>query len=201
MKPRQVALYGGSFCPPHVAHLLAASYALATGLDEVWVAPVYAHRFDKPLLAPFAKRVQWCQQTFAQLGSRVTVLSTERELAIAGGTGATLDLVRHLQHQHPDVRLRLLVGSDVLADRLRWHRWHELEQLAPPLVIPRPGKPVPADFAGEVLPLSLADVSSSDLRERLQQRLDLRGWLHADVARDPDLVRHFGPQQTGGDAD
>lgn len=188
---KRVALYGGSFCPPHLAHLLAATYALGYGLDEVWVLPVYEHRLGKPMAADFATRLRWCQQTFAPLGDRVQVRDDERALARAGGTGATLHLVEHLRRQHPEVSLRLLIGSDIVAERKRWLRWDELEQLAPPLVIPRAGAPLDPQFFGEVLPLPLCDVSSTMLRQRLVQRLPVRGWLSAAVAADPALVAAF----------
>jgi len=50
----EVALFGGSFDPPHVGHLLAAAYVLATEpVDELWFVPVLQHPFDKPLVAPY----------------------------------------------------------------------------------------------------------------------------------------------------
>ena len=48
---KRVAVFGGSFNPPHVAHLLAAVYALSTApIDEVLVVPVYRHPFSKSLI-------------------------------------------------------------------------------------------------------------------------------------------------------
>ena len=52
-----VAIFGGSFDPPHVGHVLAVAYARATGgFDRVLVVPTYAHSFEKTL-SPFAARV------------------------------------------------------------------------------------------------------------------------------------------------
>ena len=46
----RVALFGGSFNPPHVAHQLVALYVLETQpVDELWFVPVYEHVFGKPL--------------------------------------------------------------------------------------------------------------------------------------------------------
>lgn len=191
---KRIAVYGGSFCPPHLGHLLAATYALGYGLDEVWVFPVYQHRFAKPLQADFTTRLRWCAQTFAPLGERVVVRDDERQLVRAGGTGATLHLLHHLQRHHPDHRFRLLVGADVLAERQRWLQWDELAQLAPPLVLPRADCAVDSGFVGEVLPLAVCKVSSTQLRARLQQRLPVTGWLAADVAADPALHQAFAPQ-------
>src|SRR5712691_8284670 len=53
----EIALFGGSFDPPHVGHLLAAAYVLATEpVDELWFVPVFGHPLGKPLHAPFEHR-------------------------------------------------------------------------------------------------------------------------------------------------
>jgi len=58
---KQVALLGGSFNPPHVAHLMAAYWALATqGVAEVWLLPAFQHPFGKSLAA-FEDRVRMCE--------------------------------------------------------------------------------------------------------------------------------------------
>jgi nicotinate-nucleotide adenylyltransferase len=57
----RVAVYGGSFNPPHVAHQLALTYVLATAqVDEVWMVPTFKHPFDKAL-APFSDRAKMCE--------------------------------------------------------------------------------------------------------------------------------------------
>jgi nicotinate-nucleotide adenylyltransferase len=67
---------------------------------------------------------------------RVVVSGVEEEL---GGESLTLRTVEHLAATHPDWSLRLLVGSDVLADLPKWHRWDRIAELAPPLVLGRAG--------------------------------------------------------------
>ncbi len=62
-----LGVFGGSFDPPHVAHVLAASYALAVGnFERLLAVPVYAHAFDKKL-ASFEHRVAMCELAFAEL--------------------------------------------------------------------------------------------------------------------------------------
>ena len=49
---RSIALFGGSFDPPHLGHVLAATWVLSTsGVDELWVMPAFDHAFDKELSA------------------------------------------------------------------------------------------------------------------------------------------------------
>src|SRR5207245_3074255 len=64
----EIALFGGSFDPPHVGHLLAAAYVLAVEpIDELWLVPVYQHPFAKPLVASYEHRVALCERLATQL--------------------------------------------------------------------------------------------------------------------------------------
>ena len=63
----RVALFGGSFNPPHVGHVLAVTYALSVGLVErVLVVPVFEHALGKRL-APFEHRVEMSRRAFGWL--------------------------------------------------------------------------------------------------------------------------------------
>jgi nicotinate-nucleotide adenylyltransferase len=66
----RIALFGGSFNPPHVAHQLVALYVLETQpIDELWIVPVYTHALGKQL-ADYEHRVAMCELAAAPLGSR-----------------------------------------------------------------------------------------------------------------------------------
>ena len=59
---RRIALYGGSFNPPHAGHLLVTAYVLATcEVDGLWLMPAFRHPFGKEL-APFEDRVEMCRR-------------------------------------------------------------------------------------------------------------------------------------------
>lgn len=156
---RRVALLGGSFDPPHVAHVLLAAYVLMLGeVDEVLVVPVCEHAFGKRL-APFEERAHLCELAFSAVAN-VTVSRVEAELPRPSRTLLTL---QHLQQQRPEATFRLVVGSDVLGDAHKWYAFDEVTKLAPLLVVARPGYPHPG---AAVLP----DVSSTTVRELLAKR-------------------------------
>ncbi|HEX6277627.1 MAG TPA: nicotinate-nicotinamide nucleotide adenylyltransferase [Polyangiaceae bacterium] len=150
-----VAVFGGSFDPPHVAHLFTASYVLATGgFERVLVVPVYEHAFDKSL-APFEHRAAMCRACFAGLGA-VEVSEIEASLPRPSYTERTLE---RLAREHPDWRLRFVMGSDALADTAKWHNYARVTELAPPFVVARRGHERP-----ELGPPLLPEVSSSHVR-------------------------------------
>ena len=173
MNTRRVAIYGGSFDPPHLGHVLSVAWALsAADIDEVWVIPTWEHAFGKSHGASFETRMEMCQLAFAPFRG-VTCLDIEREL---GGVSRTLDTLEALGQRHPNAGLRLWVGADVLSTVDRWHRWDDIVALAPPLVVGREGYPASKDC-----PISIPDVSSTDVRAALETGGELHGLVPAAV--------------------
>lgn len=164
-----MALYGGSFNPPHVGHVLGVVYALSTApIDEVLVVPVYRHPFAKNL-APYDDRVAMSELALGWI-PHVTISRVEEEL---GGESLTLRTIEHLQAKHPQWSLRLLVGSDVLADLPKWHRWDRIAALAPPLVLGRSGFDTASPdvtWVGREGVEMLPRVSSSEIRSAIAAR-------------------------------
>ncbi|MET0391027.1 MAG: nicotinate (nicotinamide) nucleotide adenylyltransferase [Polyangiales bacterium] len=172
MSAVEIGVFGGSFDPPHVAHLLLASYALsAHGLERVLIVPTYAHAFAKRM-ASFEDRVRMCELAFAGLRG-VEICEIERELP---APSYTLHTLRALAQRHPYAQLRLLIGGDILQETHAWHDFASVERLAPPLVIERSGTPI-HDPSQPALP----DVSSSELRRRIYAGESTRGWLDQRV--------------------
>ncbi len=119
----KVAVFGGSFNPPHVAHVLACALVLAVeDVERVLVVPTFLHPFAKPL-APYEDRVAMCRLAFSSL-PQVEVSRVEQQL---GGESRTLRTLEHLAAAHDGWELRLIVGADILAEaptlvRVRRHR-------------------------------------------------------------------------------
>jgi nicotinate-nucleotide adenylyltransferase len=155
----KIALYGGAFDPPHVCHLLAAAYVLATrSVDELWLVPTFTHPLGK-ITCQYEDRVAMCEQLVEELGPRAKVSRAEAELA--SGHGKTLFLLRHLRAQHPDDSFVLVIGADNYRDRKLWFGFDEIERLAEIAIVGRAGAPeLPESI---VLP----DVSSTEIRRRL----------------------------------
>lgn len=158
-----IGLLGGSFNPPHLAHVMVAAWALAGGeVGEVWVMPTGGHPFGKQLL-PFDERLELCRLAFQCFGERVRIIDVEREPV----THYSIDTLRRLQSLHPGRRWRWIMGSDTLADARQWKQFDELMRQAPPLLVPRAGHLPPEQAAAE---FALPDISSTLLRRLLAGR-------------------------------
>jgi len=163
----RIALFGGSFNPPHVAHQLVALYALETQpVDEVWFIPTYVHAFGKPL-ASFEARMKMCELATAPLGSRVKISRAEEELAKKPGFVAsrTFDLLEHLAQGNEGHEFRLLVGTDILSETHKWYRWDDVVARAPLIVIGRAGHPLPE--GSSATGVTMPSISSTYIRELL----------------------------------
>ncbi|MBX3252154.1 MAG: nicotinate-nicotinamide nucleotide adenylyltransferase [Myxococcales bacterium] len=169
-----IAVFGGSFDPPHVGHVLVACWArVAAGADRVLVVPSYRHPFGKRS-APYELRLELCALAMRELRD-VEISDVERTLGEA--PSRTLDVLEALAARHPRARLRLVIGADILAETDRWHRWDDVVRLAPPLVVGRGGHPLPAGC-----PFAMPEISSTEVRARLATGASIDGLVPPAVA-------------------
>ena len=172
----QIAVYGGSFNPPHRAHAMVARWVLSEGLAEaVWLLPVYRHAFEgihEKTLALFGDRVAWCEAMAAEVGPSVSVCQVERDLP---PPSYTVDTLSHLSRVHPEHRFRLVVGADILEQVESWKDWDRIQRVHAPIIVGREGYQSPPG-----VPLFPA-VSSSVVRESLAAGESVRAHLSPAV--------------------
>lgn len=165
----RLAVFGGSFDPPHVAHVMAVAYVLAVAeVDSVVVMPTWVHPLQKAVRSDFEHRFAMCELAFADL-RRVSVSRLEAEL---GGQSYTLRTLEELTRRRPGASLRLVIGADILGEVDRWHAFERVAALAPPLIVGRSGYD---SHHWEILPVELPPVSSSEIRGRLAAGEDASG--------------------------
>ncbi len=185
--PKQrVAVFGGTFDPVHLGHLLMAEQAREQAhLDQVWFIPAASppHKQGQQV-TPFAQRVEMLQLALAgNPAFRINELEKDR-----AGPSYTADTLDELHRQHPDTELCLLVGSDCLPDLPHWHEPERIVKQAVLLVSPRPAWPMmsaeqlraalrlPAEvpLRLEVVEVPLLEMASRDLRRRAAEGHSLR---------------------------
>ena len=122
-RPAKIGIFGGSFDPPHNAHVALAQTALVElELDTLHVIPTgHAWHKARTLSAP-EHRLAMARLAFADL-PRVVV--DDREIKRAGPT-FTIDTLQALQGENIGAQLYLLVGGDQFAAFKQWHQWREI---------------------------------------------------------------------------
>lgn len=139
----KIAVFGGSFDPPHVGHLWAVVYSLAMhdDIEEVWVIPCYRHAYGKKL-TPFKDRFLMCESLF-QPFSNVRVSQTEMHLSIKyDKPNFTADTLEFLKEQY-NYDISLIVGADIAEDISKWDGYERISKVAKILSVPREDTAVP----------------------------------------------------------
>jgi nicotinate-nucleotide adenylyltransferase len=165
----RVALFGGSFDPPHHGHTaIAGAAADVFDLDQVLFVPVGRQPL-KPEGAPanFDDRL-----AMVELACRTDPRFAVSDLDAPRSDGKpnyTVETLATLHEAMPDARLFNLVGADSFLNLPRWHEPERLLELAEWIVVSRPGFP-------------LADLSALGLTARQRGHVHLLQTVHEDVA-------------------
>lgn len=182
-----VAVFGGSFNPPHIGHLLAVNYVLACmPIDRVLVIPTFRHPFSKSL-ASFEDRLTMCKLAFAEV-AQVDVSALEQEL---GGESVTVRTLESLHAAYPHWKLHLIVGSDLVPEMERWALPNRVFELAERIVLNRAGTPTPRGY--EHIPVVLPDISSSSVRAMIASKESIEHLVPRTVVR---FIQEQGLYQT-----
>lgn len=169
MDMQRIGLYGGSFNPVHLGHLLVARAAIEElALDRLCFIPAAISPFkpDK-VLAPGPRRL--CLLRLALAGQ--TRCEIDPQEIDRGGVSYTIETVRHYRRRFPDAELFYLIGADQPAQLPLWREAEELAKLIDFVIIPRPGEamqPAPAPFRSRPLHGIPFGISASKIRERIR---------------------------------
>lgn len=188
----RLGVFGGTFDPPHLGHLILAAEAHAQlGLERVlWVLTPYPpHKAEQPI-TPLADRLDLLlaaldDDPIFEL-SRVDIDRPPPHYA--------LDTMNLLRAQYPQAMLVYLMGGDSLVDLPLWHRpvdfVHACDEIG---VMLRPGHAIDLDVMEARLPglrrrtrlvrAPLLEISSSDVRSRIAQGRPYRYLLPDSVYR------------------
>ncbi|ACU53738.1 nicotinate (nicotinamide) nucleotide adenylyltransferase [Acidimicrobium ferrooxidans DSM 10331] len=173
----RIGVFGGTFDPLHIGHLVAAQNAqYAAALDRVLfvVANVPWQKEAAREVTDPALRLAVVRAVIETIdGFEASDLEIRR-----GGRSYTVDTLRELRAQHPNDELFLIVGSDAANQMRTWERADELPLLSRIVVVNRYGYPSPTVLEGFRDPIFAEmpwlDISSTDLRERVRDRRPLQ---------------------------
>jgi nicotinate-nucleotide adenylyltransferase len=179
----RVGLYGGSFDPVHLGHLLVAQAAREElGLERLFFIPAAQSPF-KPDSKPTsgADRVRLLRLA---LSGKTWCEIDEQELH-RGGMSYTIETVRDYHRRFPEAEIFYLIGGDHVQKLPSWREAEELARLAEFVVVPRPGQadiPFPNPFHGRALKGFPLGVSSSQIRGRIKEGQPIDHLVPAMVA-------------------
>jgi nicotinate-nucleotide adenylyltransferase len=185
-----IGVFGGTFDPPHIAHLILASEAKSQlGLDRIlWVLTTNPPHKQGQRILPVESRIALLQAAICENPSfelsRVDIDRPPPHFAA--------DTLALLSKAHPSNKLVYLIGGDSLRDLPTWHAPAQVLQNSHYLgVMPRPGVEINLPKLEISLPgitrkvrvinIPLLDISSSEIRRRIKEGLPFQYYLPSEV--------------------
>lgn len=155
-----IALFGGSFDPPHIGHeAIVKALIKFKEIDKVVVMPTFLNPFKSHFYAPASLRVKWLKEIF---GGYENVEISDYE-ATQQKQVPTIETVKHLLKSYK--KIYLVIGADNLSSLKRWNSYDELRELVTFIVAPRDNIEIPKEF----LRVNVDEkISSTNLREDIE---------------------------------
>ena len=187
---RRVGLFGGTFDPPHVGHLVTAvnvRHALDLDLVVLMVANVPWQKEGSRTITPAPDRLAMVRAAVRD----VPGLVPGRQEIDHGGPSYTADTLAVVAREHPHAEFFTIIGDDAAAGLRTWTRWEEVVDRSRLVVVDRPGEPV--ELADDIdwirVEVPRLEVSSTDLRARFTDGRPLDYLLTHPVL---DVIRERG---------
>ena len=196
--PHRVGVFGGTFDPPHVGHLVTAvnvGHALGLDLVILMVANVPWQKLGSRRITAAEERLAMVRAAVSEV-PRLT--AGDHEIR-AGGPSYTADTLATLADEHPGAELFTIVGDDAASKIHTWERVEQVLDRSHMVVVDRPGNRVILDDSIEWLRVEVPrlEVSSTDLRARFRDGRPL-DYLVTDPVL--DVIRERGLYGTGAAA-
>ena len=182
------ALFGGSFDPVHLGHLLVAQAAYEElSLTRLFFVPAAQSPF-KPDHKPTPAKERLRLLRLALAGK--TWCEIDEQEIKRGGVSYSIDTVRDYHRRFPQAELYYLIGADHISQLPKWREADDLARLVEFVVIPRPGEQMdgaasqlalPSPFCGRKLRGVPVGISSSQIRERVKAGLSIQHLTPAEV--------------------
>jgi nicotinate-nucleotide adenylyltransferase len=191
---KRIGLFGGSFDPVHIGHLLVAQAAFEElALDRLFFIPAAQSPF-KPgrQPAPAVIRLRMLRMALAcHPDYEVDSQEVQR-----GGVSYTIDTIRAYGRRFPHAQLMYLIGADHVSTLPLWREAEELARLVHFVVIPRPGEAVEVPRPFQVTQLNgwPLRLSSSEIRTRVK---DLKAIEHLVPYGVEEAIVQNGLYRTG----
>jgi nicotinate-nucleotide adenylyltransferase len=183
MSRRRLGIFGGTFDPPHVGHLVTAvNVRHELDLDRVLLVVN-----DQPWQKLGSRDISAAEDRYAMVAAAVGSvegLEASRMEIDRGGMSYTADTLASLQAEDPDRSLFVILGSDAAAGLPSWERADEVRAGATIVVVDRPGareSTPPTGWSWVRVEVPRLEVSSTDLRARVAEGRPLDYLLTPDV--------------------
>lgn len=164
---KKVGLFGGTFNPVHIGHLIMANEVYAAlDLAEVRFMPnATAPHKETSASATNEQRLQMVELAI----EGISYFKVERFEMERGGVSYTYDTMKAMREREPDVEFYFIIGGDMIDSLHTWYRIDELMELVHFVGVKRPGSKAKTSYNVQMVEAPEINLSSTFIRKRLQQ--------------------------------
>ncbi|HZK76788.1 MAG TPA: nicotinate-nucleotide adenylyltransferase [Candidatus Kapabacteria bacterium] len=171
----RIGILGGTFDPPHLAHLIASERAVETfALDRLLFVPANIPPNKSEPLSSSSDRLAMTRLAIEE-NSKFNISEIEMSRP---GVSYSIDTIRLLKSQWNPAKIFLFIGNDQFAAFGSWHEPEEILREAEVVVMTRPLEyPIaksPYDSRVKFMDIPLLQISSTDIRERVRAGTSIR---------------------------
>lgn len=191
----RVGLFGGTFDPPHIGHLIVARDACdLLHLDRIFFVPAHQppHKLDQGVTDASLRLAMLLAATAADDRFEICEIELKRD-----GPSYTVDTLRQLHEERPAETFFLLLGADQIRDLHTWREPHEVARLSQIVLMSREGVAAGPKNAlvAESIEVTRIGVSSTAVRQRVAEGRSIRYLVPAGVEK---IIVSRGLYRTNG---
>lgn len=176
---KKVGIFGGTFNPPHIGHLIMANEVYAAlELDEIRFMPnAQAPHKEASSSASNAQRLKLVELAI----QGVPHFTVERFEMERGGVSYTYETMKAMREREPDAEFYFIIGGDMIDSLHNWYHIDDLMKLVHFVGVKRPGSGAKTDYKVIMIETPEINLSSTFIRNRLQHKGPLHFLLQPAV--------------------
>ncbi len=177
-----IAVFGGSFDPPHIGHEEIIKVALQQlDIDLLFIVPTFLNPFKKTSFAPTEKRYQWVKKlTLNYPKTKVLKYEIDENKPVP-----TIETIKHLKENYDLDKIYLIIGADNLPTLHKWKAFEELQKLVHFVIASRDDENIPKSL--QKLDIHV-NISSTKLREKIKKE-----YLPKSIA--DDVIEYYNKEK------
>ena len=184
---KRIALFGGSFDPPHSGHVVAITVIVKSNLvDEIWLVPAGIRDDKASKVSNDDRKAMISVMLLETFDTKVPVHMNTTQIDKSWELSTTSGLITEMEMLYPDYKFSFVIGSDLIQEIPKWKSPEKLMKKGFFLVVPRLGDKIP-----DVLPdyvtlvpaknIALTNASSTMVRKLLSEGESLEGIVPPSV--------------------
>lgn len=183
---QKIAVFGGSFDPPHLGHLkIIQTIFDSLEVERLFIVPAFLNPFKSHSLFSPQKRLEWIKILTQDLASPITLLDFEIR---QNKPTPTYETINFIQQTYKPKKIYLIIGADNLENLPKWHHYEKLKNQVEFVIIPRLHYKIDSDF--KILPMQPISISSTQIRDSLQKQ-DFKILESIPKAITQDILKEF----------